>query len=73
MKRRPQVDYKVCMSCGMCATVCPVSCLTLTRIGKDTFNNPYPEVLRKAKNACIGCGMCAKACPLDALTMRIVA
>ena len=50
--------YKItdkCISCGACATECPVQCI---KQGEDKF------VIDQ--NACIGCGTCAGVCPVEA-------
>lgn len=43
-----------CISCGACASECPVSCIS--------EGTPYvidPDI-------CISCGACANVCPVDA-------
>ena len=50
--------YKItdaCISCGACASECPVECIFQ---GDTKF-----EI---NKEACISCGSCAGVCPVDA-------
>ncbi len=45
-----------CVSCGACASTCPVSCIS----EGETQYNIDP-------NACIDCGSCAEICPVSAI------
>ena len=45
-----------CISCGICASDCPVSCIAS---GGETYVINADE--------CIDCGVCAGACPADAV------
>jgi ferredoxin len=50
--------YKItdkCISCGACASECPVSCITQ---GDDIYC---------IDEQCIGCGACAGICPVEAI------
>jgi ferredoxin len=50
--------YKIgdeCISCGTCASECPVSCIT-EGDGKYVID----------ENVCVECGTCASVCPVDA-------
>ncbi len=67
--KRPEFDYKMCVACGICVAACPVSCLSLTKIGIDKLNKAYPEIPESPRNDCIGCGICASNCPLDVITI----
>lgn len=44
-----------CISCGACASECPVGCITE---GDSQYNIDA--------SACIDCGACAGVCPVDA-------
>ncbi len=44
-----------CISCGACASECPVSCIA-EGDGKYVIN----------QDECIGCGNCANICPVSA-------
>ena len=50
--------YKItdkCISCGACATECPVQCISQ---GEERFEIDG--------SACISCGTCAGVCPVEA-------
>ena len=67
-KKHPAFDYRDCVSCGVCAQACPLSCLTMTRPGKQgKYKNVFPELVGEA---CIGCGLCEKSCPMDVIRME---
>ena len=51
----------LCNSCGICATRCPYSAITVDK-KKKTPANVIPVL-------CKGCGTCAADCPKDAITM----
>ncbi len=68
--KRPKVNYKICVACGICVAACPVSCLTLSKIGIDKLNKAYPEISENPRNNCIGCSICFNNCPLDAIEME---
>lgn len=46
-----------CCGCSACASVCPVSCITMQ---VDTEGFPYPKV---DTARCIDCGKCERVCP----------
>ncbi|MEM1578474.1 MAG: 4Fe-4S binding protein [Archaeoglobaceae archaeon] len=56
-KRTIIIDYKKCVSCGVCASICPHKALTMI--------NNYPEVT----GTCKVCGLCAGSCITNAITM----
>lgn len=66
-KKHPEFDYSLCISCGICAQACPVSCLSMAHIRKQgKYKKPCPQM---EEPGCIGCGICAKACPMEAIAM----
>ena len=52
------VDKDVCIGCGACTGVCPVSALSLDDNGKSQCD----------ESVCIDCGTCADACPMGAIS-----
>ena len=68
MKKHPAFSYALCVSCGICAQHCPLSCLTMTREGRQgKYKNVFPEL---GGDGCTGCGLCEKSCPMDAIRME---
>ena len=67
-KRQPVFDYISCVSCGICAQICPVSALGMKREGKSgKYRIVFPELVN---GSCIGCGQCAEACPMEIIRME---
>ncbi len=57
-----------CVACGLCAAVCPVSCIALQATqGED--GRRYPEWFRINLSRCIFCGLCEDACPTYAIQL----
>lgn len=52
-----------CVSCGLCATICPSQCIYVRR-KEDGQENYEVDVLR-----CIFCGFCVEACPYGAIVL----
>jgi len=56
--RRPVLDAKICIRCGLCFMYCPVN--SIRRVdGAFVISYDY----------CKGCGICARECPKKAITM----
>ena len=51
------VNKDVCVGCGTCVDICPVSAISMVD-GKAQIN----------KDICISCGACMGACPVNAIT-----
>ena len=52
--------YKInddCISCGMCASTCPVDAIS-----------PGDGIFVISEDTCIDCGGCAPVCPVDAIS-----
>ncbi|MDP3448904.1 MAG: 4Fe-4S dicluster domain-containing protein [Eubacteriales bacterium] len=67
--QEPAFTYERCIACGMCVTVCPVSALALSVVGKDDINTSFPTLTDRP---CTGCGLCKKSCPMDAIAMEYI-
>lgn len=49
-------DWNLCISCGICKSVCPQKCIDYT--GKNGLNLPIIK-----EDLCIKCGICFQICP----------
>lgn len=50
------VENNLCVSCGICAGVCPKKCITST-LEAGSYQPTIDE------NSCVNCGLCCKVCP----------
>lgn len=62
MKKKAQVQEKLCVACGCCAKVCPRGAITVDR----------GLTARVDENSCVGCGLCAKECPACVIEIQTV-
>ncbi len=62
---RPETDYNKCISCGLCAQVCPEGVIKMTK-QKDGSVKPVTDY-----DYCKGCGVCAAECPVKAIKMKL--
>lgn len=58
---RAHVDEEKCVSCPMCANVCPTAAIPLPARG---------EKAHVLEERCVGCPNCSGVCPVDAITMK---
>ncbi len=56
---KPKIVPDKCISCGMCAKICPEGAITISKNGKIKINYDY----------CKGCGLCAAHCPKNSIIM----
>lgn len=56
------VNQNLCVKCGICSKVCPISIIT-----KDS--GAYPEIKNARTMLCIQCGHCEAYCPKQALSL----
>ncbi len=70
LTQRPNGEVQ-CVSCNMCATVCPAYCIEI--VSTANFHDPShpkaPERFEIDYSRCIFCGFCVEACPEDAIRM----
>lgn len=62
VKRRAEVDRSLCVACGCCVKVCPLSAI-------EVFHGLYAQV---DPARCVGCGKCAKECPASIIQIQEV-
>jgi len=41
-KKKPVIDYELCMACGICSGDCPLSCISLRKTDIDRYQKAYP-------------------------------
>ena len=58
---RAHVDEEKCVSCPMCANVCPTAAIPLPGRG---------EKAHVLEERCVGCPNCSGVCPVDAISMK---
>lgn len=64
----PETGEPLCVACGLCARICPTSCLEMHVVPSEEGDRELGEfILRSGR--CLFCGMCAQVCPVDAITM----
>ncbi len=61
-KRRACVEEDVCVACGCCVRVCPLSAIEVWR----------GMFARVDTSRCVGCGRCSRECPASVITIQEV-
>lgn len=68
LRTDPDTGEALCVACGLCARICPTSCLEMHVIPSEEGDRELGEfILRSGR--CLFCGFCAQVCPVDAITM----
>lgn len=62
---KPVFDHEKCISCGLCAKICPEGCIAMKKISNHNKEKPITDY-----DYCKGCGLCAKECPVKAIKME---
>ena len=69
---KPKTNLDKCISCGICAKVCPDGIITmiapLIKGEGGDFSKPKPVT---DYDYCKGCGVCAEECPVKAIEMEL--
>ncbi len=66
----PVFDYDVCMACNICADLCPITCIEMSKTGIGSTRKVYP--LLASPETCTGCSICKNACPVEAISMELI-
>ena len=61
-KRRAVVNGDICVACGCCARVCPLSAIQIWHGIRAEVNG----------ERCVGCSRCAKECPASVIKIQEV-
>jgi NADH-quinone oxidoreductase subunit I len=70
LRADPETGEALCVACGLCARICPTSCLEMHVVPSEEGDRELGEfILRSGR--CLFCGFCAQVCPVDAITMSM--
>ena len=68
LRADPDTGEALCVACGLCARICPTSCLEMHVVPSEEGDRELGEfILRSGR--CMFCGLCSQVCPVDAITM----
>jgi NADH-quinone oxidoreductase subunit I len=68
LRADPDTGEALCVACGLCARICPTSCLEMHVVPSEEGDRELGEfILRSGR--CLFCGLCSQVCPVDAITM----
>lgn len=59
-----EIRTELCTGCGICASVCPVSCIDILGTGLNFNGSAHVN-----RELCTGCNFCAVDCPWEAIAM----
>jgi NADH-quinone oxidoreductase chain I len=68
LRTDPETNEPLCVACGLCARICPTSCLEMNVVPSEEGDRELGEFVLKA-GRCLFCGLCSQVCPVDAITM----
>ncbi len=68
LRSDPESGEALCVACGLCARICPTSCLEMHVVPSEEGDRELGEFILRA-GRCLHCGMCAQVCPVDAIAM----
>jgi NADH-quinone oxidoreductase subunit I len=64
----PESGEALCVACGLCARICPTSCLDMHVVPSEEGDRELGEFILKA-GRCMFCDLCSQVCPVDAIAM----
>jgi NADH-quinone oxidoreductase chain I len=66
LRRHPETGVERCISCCLCARICPTQCIRLVTSGEERkVIDEYDVDL----GHCLFCGLCAEVCPVEAIVL----
>jgi NADH-quinone oxidoreductase subunit I len=66
LRRYPETGEERCISCCLCARICPTQCIRLVTSGEERkVIDEYDIDL----GHCLFCGLCAEVCPEEAIVL----
>jgi NADH-quinone oxidoreductase chain I len=66
LRRHPESGQERCISCCLCARICPTQCIRLVTSGEEKkVIDEYDVDL----GHCLFCGLCAEVCPVEAVVL----
>jgi NADH-quinone oxidoreductase chain I len=66
LRRYPDTGEERCISCCLCAKICPTQCIRLVTSGEERkVIDEYDVDL----GHCLFCGLCAEVCPEEAIVL----
>lgn len=68
LRADPETGEALCVACGLCARICPTSCLEMHVVPSEEGDRELGEFILKS-GRCLFCGLCSQVCPVDAITM----
>jgi NADH-quinone oxidoreductase chain I len=68
LRTDPETGEALCVACGLCARICPTSCLEMHVVPSEEGDRELGEFILRA-GRCLFCGLCAQVCPVDAIAM----
>ncbi len=73
MGYRIDIDYRNCLTCGICMDVCPVQALDMRRPKRAGVEgeppNPWLMETPIQVGECVGCGICIRECPVSVMAL----
>ena len=62
----PETGEERCISCSLCAKICPTQCIRLVTSGEE---RKVIDVYDIDLGHCLFCGLCAEVCPEEAIVL----
>lgn len=66
LRRHPGTDEERCISCCLCARICPSQCIRLVTSGEE---KKVIDIYDVDLGHCLFCGLCAEVCPVEAIVL----